>query len=214
MTRPIFFTTSCRRDRENGAQAAVAGSWLKTWGRLIEHRFILGAGNERYGAPGELVVDYGDTYAEITGKNLLALKWALEQGYTHMFIGDTDTYVSVPRMLASGFEEHDYAGRRCDEGHAGQGCGFMLGAKAVKACMDINPIGHSWFDMMIGLHLRDAHGIHLHDDPRYYFSPNVVPTVDEFCRHSPVTVNLGRITNKFDHTLLADCHAADLEASS
>ncbi len=211
MIRPIFFTTSCARDRANGTQAAVRATWLKTWGHLIDHRFVLGAGNDDPQG-GELMVSYGDSYAEITGKNLLAYKWAAHQGYTHAFVGDMDTYVHVPDMLDSGFEQRDYTGRRCDEGHAGQGCGFFMSRKAFILCMDMDPKGHSWFDMMCGIQLRDKHGIKLHDDQRYYYSPSVVPTYGEWLNVTPVTVNLGRETNKFNPQLLYECHAAALEA--
>jgi hypothetical protein len=92
----------------------IRSSWLLN--RNVDYRFFLG-GRDYNGKPkpDEVWLDCADSYEELPFKTQGLLGWALEKGYDYVFKCDTDTYVCVPRLLTSGFWEHDYTGyfERC-----------------------------------------------------------------------------------------------------
>ena len=51
-----------------------------------------------------------DDYANLWKKTQAICRWAVFGGYDYIARIDTDTYVHVPRLLASGFENYDYSG--------------------------------------------------------------------------------------------------------
>jgi hypothetical protein len=107
--------------------------------------------------------DYHHTYE----KNNAIIRWALARGCNHLFTCDVDTYVVVPRLLACEFEEHDYMGHRCDEGHAGGGYGYWLSRRAMEILRDDPPNGSAAYnDLGIGMKLL-VHGIPVHHDPGF-----------------------------------------------
>ena len=61
-------------------------------------------------------------------------KYAVSHGYTNVFKCDNDTYVDVPRLLTSGFENHDYVGFDWDGrgGYCSGGSGYWLSEKSCK----------------------------------------------------------------------------------
>jgi hypothetical protein len=111
-------------------------------GHGADVRFFLGRGNENPEAD-EIVFDVGDDWENLPGKVRGALQWALDRGYEYIFKCDSDTFVDVPKLLASGFEQHQYCGLMGDEG-AGKGIahcpsggvGWWLSARAAKAFLD------------------------------------------------------------------------------
>lgn len=51
-----------------------------------------------------------DDYANLSLKTKAICMWASNRDYDYLSIIDTDTYVHVHRLLASGFEQHKYSG--------------------------------------------------------------------------------------------------------
>jgi len=95
-------------------------------------------------------------------------RWAWERGYDYVFKVDTDTYVDVPRLLESGFQEFDYIGTpfyRDDLEYASGGAGYWISRKAFEFLLDA-PVAIPWDDVWVGDRLRDK-GIRLHVDWRY-----------------------------------------------
>lgn len=109
-------------------------------------------------------------------------KYAFDRGYDHLFRCDTDTYVWTNRLLACGFEQHDYigychaiprhvevsAGRGLNTAHGG--AGFFLSRKAMQLVVDA-PVarcgdGRFWGDIYTGEVLWE-HGIYCHRDLRF-----------------------------------------------
>jgi hypothetical protein len=95
-------------------------------------------------------------------------RWAWERGYDYVFKTDTDTYVDLPRLLASGFEAFDYVGTPFfvdgqPFGHGG--AGYWVSRNAFKLFLDA-PIAIPWDDIWTGQILL-KHGIPLHVDYRY-----------------------------------------------
>jgi hypothetical protein len=112
------------------------------------------------------------------------VKYAYENGYDHIFRVDTDAYVWINRLLASGFEKHDYMGWCVDTGQgsftgdphsfcnttAHGGIGFTLSRRAMKVIIDA-PIcrygdGKYWGDLWAGDQLWKK-GIHCKRDTRF-----------------------------------------------
>ncbi len=106
---PIVLIASCELFRRNGVNAAARNTWIQQWGEAVSYRFLLGRGCQQP-ADDELVLDVDDSYAGLTNKVQAARRWASESGFEYSFHCGADTYVVVPRLLASGYEQSDYSG--------------------------------------------------------------------------------------------------------
>lgn len=115
-----------------------------------------------------------------TLRTQLMVRWALERGYDYLFRTDTDTYVWVNRLLACGFEKHDYMGwcvgfpRHLEQDWAMNtahgGVGFFLSRKAMEIVANA-PVekyvdGKYWGDLWAG-HQLWKQGIYCHQDTRF-----------------------------------------------
>lgn len=206
----LHFITSCKRDRYNGANMVCRDTWLKQWGHRIDHKFIIGHGNEDI-LGDELYVDVPDDFGNVVHKERQAYIWALGCEYDFVYISSPDCYRIIPRMLASGFERHDYVGSKCPgENHAG-GCGYWLSSKAIDAMLR-QPVIVDYPDRAAGRALAQA-GIPLIDDPRYWGAPGqnggapFNPATPGIWDTGIVGVNLGRGTGCFNPKWMYDCHA-------
>lgn len=95
-------------------------------------------------------------------------RWALERDYDYIFKVDTDTYVDVPRLLTSGFQNSDYIGTpfwKGDQPFASGGAGYWISKKAYSLLVN-EPITIPWDDIWVGDNLR-KHNINLTGDTRY-----------------------------------------------
>ena len=110
--------------------------------------------------------------------------------YDFVFKTDTDTYVSIPRLLSSGFEKHDYSGFTREEWNPTYcyGPGYWVSKKAIQilATEDWQRFNHPTYpdceDVMVGMVLA-AHGIIAHHDDRYsHFTP-VLKENDRIIQH-------------------------------
>jgi hypothetical protein len=140
--RPIILLTSCAPYRTNGFNQIVRDTWIKKWGHLVNYKFVLGQGCTDP-VMDEVIVDAHDGYQHTAEKQQAAARWALDAGYTHLFIACPDTYIAVPRLMTSGYAEHDSIGYIVfnwnKNGWFGGGCGYWLGPKAAEAIANENP---------------------------------------------------------------------------
>lgn len=164
--KPIILIMSCKRDKENGNNQAIRDTWLKSWGGLIDYRFVLGDGNVQENED-EIIVSCDDRYLWLTEKVFEAYKWAASNNYTHTFKCDTDTYVHIPRLLKSDFSRADYIGHVCRNWYMAGGCGYWLGPKALSVITN-RPlhIYHRAEDLNIGQYMK-SNDISLTHDSRY-----------------------------------------------
>jgi hypothetical protein len=114
----------------------------------------------------ELAVD--DGYFVLVRKVCGIFEWALARGYDFVFKIDADTWLDVPKLLAAGFEKHDWVGLMGDKGAGGGvahctsgGVGIWLSAKAMQTFLNHYPTMpggkmHSWDDWALSLTLADA----------------------------------------------------------
>ena len=149
--KPVILIISCRRDEANGYNAAIRKTWAGTWKDLIDYRFVIAKSVAEPWEPKHediLMVNTLDGYNDLSRKVYEAVRWAKEQGYTHAFKCDTDTYVHVPRLLASNFDRAPYIGN-ADSGYCIGGAGYWLNPNAIQkfvgsmyyqynGCEDIN----------------------------------------------------------------------------
>jgi hypothetical protein len=127
-------------------------------------------------------------------------RWAWVRGYDYVFKADTDTYVDVPRLLASGFQEFDYVGTPFfvdgqPFGHGG--AGYWVSRAAFKLFLDA-PIATSWDDIWTGQILFD-HNIPLHVDYRYQINSPHNFSAGPQPGNQAITSHLGFSPEPFDH---------------
>lgn len=207
----LVLTTSCAADR-GGSQQVARETWVGAWGHLVDHRFVLGKGN-RDTVPSELIVDAPDDYFGVPFKDQAAWHWAIANGYDYVFQTSVDTYVAVPRLLQSGFEQWDYIGRRCTNGpHASGGAGYWLSRKALDILVAETP-HRNYEDLWVGETLA-SHGIPVFNDERYwamsYDDPPFQYQVLGAWNWGTISVHLGRGTGLYDPTWMRDCHRSFL----
>lgn len=193
--KPLLAISTWPQSATNGDHDVSRSTWIRQ--DLMACRFFMGDGTTHASnelldlawegrlahyrdKPGESwLVDYAPREDEVmlpvpwdfkhmALKTREIVRWALAHGFTHMFKVDTDTYVDVPRLLASEFTLHDYIGFpfACDGwAHASGGAGYWLSQRAMEALRDA-AVNIPYEDVWTGQTLRDA-GILLHHDHRY-----------------------------------------------
>lgn len=128
-------------------------------------------GKSKANSPDEVTLCCSDRYEDLPYKTQEICKWALERGYDFIYRTDDDTYTYPVRLLASGYEHHDYSGYCLPypkhlERHRYCGApGFWLSQRAMRILGSNNP-DHSADDLWIGKVLY-ANGIKAHRDTRH-----------------------------------------------
>lgn len=169
--RPLIAVKSCHK--YGGRRDAQRRTWAAEVQSHADMRFFLGRG-----APGaaplkcdEVELGCGDGYLELPEKVRRIFEWALAKGYGHVFMADDDAYVQVGRLLASGWERHDYCGRL--RGPSGgfpapycSGFGYWVSRRAMLAVLSQRPKEDAADDRQVGNALAQA-GIGGRLDARY-----------------------------------------------
>ena len=133
--RPLVAILSCHSQAEQ--DDTCRATWLKA--SPVNYRFFLGR-DPNFGAGGkfpkldEEFLDCDDAYLALPFKTQALCRYALAHDYTHLFKCDNDTYVDVPRLLASGFSNYDYVGFDWDGrgGYCSGGAGYWLSRAAME----------------------------------------------------------------------------------
>jgi len=107
---------------------------IDTWLRNADIDFFFLMGRPQSMVADALMCDVSDAFADIAPKILCACEYALEQGITNLIVADDDTYLSVPRLLKSGFEHFDYFGfvRNYSDVPYMQGSCYTLSERAME----------------------------------------------------------------------------------
>lgn len=202
---PFLAIISCEHDQKRGCHDAIRETYLRAVDHQFPHMFFLGAGVTPQG-PDEMQTDAGDGYNHTYQKNNAIVRCFLASGYTHLITGDVDTYFVLPRLLAAGLDEHDYVGRRCDEGHAGGGYGYVLSRRAAEVLWAHPPKGtEAYNDLGIGMKLQE-YGVHL-----WARNDLFLPAVPFSWAGDAVAAHLGRGTGTWNPQWMRDCHTQFLE---
>lgn len=192
---PVILILSCNAFRTSGHNQAIRETWLA--GQNVPYKFVLGR-ECTDPADDELIVNEKDNFENLIWKSRAAQRWSNDRGYSHLFLCCSDTYVIVPRLLASGFEKHDCSGCLVND-YPGGGCGYWLSARANDAmfCDDIcrykgNELTNH--DFWTGMALRAA-GISIHNDERYWTNrgfPGLFPYASDIWKTGIIAAHLGQ----------------------
>ena len=170
-TKVLIAVKTCEKYRHRAAAQRT------TWAagvRGADVRFFYG-GNSNTATfkrnPDEVFLGCPDDYLSLPAKVRAICRWALQNNYTHAFMCDDDTYVQCDRLLASGFEKHDYIGRL--RGPSGgypapycSGFAYWLSATALHAVINGGRTSDNADDRFVGQVLAQA-GIKGELDTRY-----------------------------------------------
>ena len=107
-----------------------------------------------------------DEYEQLPIKVQAICRWAVEHDYDFMLKVDSDTFVWVDRILASGFEQHDYSGwtggkAAAKDEYCSGGAGYFLSRRAMEVIAEAQLPADTCEDRVVGRLLYDA-GIKLH----------------------------------------------------
>jgi hypothetical protein len=149
----LIAVPSCEADRE--LVSACKATWAESVNNLCDIVFFTG---EVLGVP--------DNYEDLPIKVQAICKWALLRNYDFMLKVDSDTYVWLDRILASGFEQHDYSGwtggkAAAKDEYASGGAGYWLSKRAMQIVAEASLTSDTCEDRWVGRVLYDA-GIIVH----------------------------------------------------
>jgi len=170
--RILIAILSCRRDRIY--HQLVRDTWLKN--QQVDYKFFLGIdqlGTDKLPlTEDEVLLDVSDRYSALRLKVEKMFDWIRPREYDYTFKCDTDTFVHVPRLLKSGYEQHDWIAFQCNYG----GSGYWLSRKAIEMLTKIK-IDHFREDGWVGTVLLQQ-GLKPFQDPRYHSDTNEGPSPD------------------------------------
>ena len=107
----LICVKSCQADQDRGLHDAIRATWGKDAKALgIDVRFFVGASFTTHQSD-EIHLKCDDDYNSLPFKTREICRWANGKTFSHVFLCDTDTAVSPRKLLASGFEKFDYAGK-------------------------------------------------------------------------------------------------------
>lgn len=155
---------------------AIRETWLKDVAAAgAEYKLFVGSTQNEYKctqiANDEVQLACSDRYEDLPQKTQAICRWALERGYDYIYRTDDDSFAHVNRLMASGFDTHDYSGYCIDypphhERHRYSGApGFFLSQRAMELVAANTPDHHA-DDLWIGRVLYE-HGIKVHRDTRH-----------------------------------------------
>ena len=145
----------------NDAQPSRIDAQRKTWLKdviphkhYVDYKFFYGRGA---GTPqhDEVFLECGDTYEDLPSKVKEICRYALTNGYTHVYKCDDDTYCRVDRLLLSDFRSYDQYGFKFDgeQNYVTGGAGYTLSQAAMKAVIAEQP-NHWAEDLWVGSVMR------------------------------------------------------------
>lgn len=203
--RILIAISGCHSFEANGCHQVMRETWLPDVARVpdLDYKLFVGHGpcgfgrqntsaqnpypfgsSDGYQAGAELPadvvqVDCLDDYGHLTYKTQESLRWAAARDYDFVFRCFPDTYVRVDRLLACGFQDHDYHGDFRGEAthhpnYTSGGPGYWLSRKAYQHLLDA-PILGVWRDdltvyvedLWVGRILVPKHGLVYFDDRRF-----------------------------------------------
>lgn len=145
-------------------------------GHGVDVRFFYGVQTHKPRSADEIELPVDDGYFMLVHKVCAIFDWALARGYDFVFKIDADTWLDVPKLLAAGFEKHDWVGLMGDKGASGGvghctsgGVGIWLSRKAMQTFLEHYPKMppgkmHSMDDWALSLTLAHAGLKPVHSD--------------------------------------------------
>lgn len=157
---------SCVRDRPYHQQ--MRDTWLKNC--PVDYKIVV-AGPPT--APDELEVMCNDGFRYTAHKIHGLVEYAHRSGYDYLFKCDNDTYVHVPRLLNSGFANHEWTANHNSYG----GSGYWLSRKMMGCLLESPPVNWPTEDHWVTDVLRGK-GFEPFQDSRYHSLTRLGPRPD------------------------------------
>lgn len=182
--RLLIGIMSCHRDK--WFHRVLRETWVGQWSSLVDVRFFVGRPILPVHEADEIYLDVPDGYQfDLTLKFQQMIAYALGAGYDFLFRCDTDTYVHVPRLLASKFWEHDYVGNAYLGRSAQGGPGLSMGRKAMEILVNKDATDNARCDDHWAGDKLLEEGIKPHHDPRFtIFQQGPAPRNDIISTHT------------------------------
>ena len=124
MGQLLIAVKSCFKNMELGAHDAIRATWGQALRGKVPVKFFLGRDtpldrtfqnndprNSYIPKSDEVIVDAPDTYEGLAFKTRAICGYVASKNISHVLMVDTDTCVFPKRLLTSGYEQFDYAGR-------------------------------------------------------------------------------------------------------
>ncbi len=181
----LIAIVSCERDKET--HQLIRDTWAKD--SPVDVRFFVGRECAVF-SEDEICLDVPDDWDGLPQKTQMVCRWAAARNYDFLFKCDTDSYVSIPRLLESGFEKYHYSGCCGEQANVypdacfpANGGGYWLSRRSFEDLannMNLG-LGKNCEDWCVFLSLMKGSGIFVHHDPRYRANrevPRQGPSVD------------------------------------
>lgn len=127
---------------------AVRETWASKLPPNVDFKFFYGGELSSPLLPDEILLNVADDYQHLPHKVLAVFRWALEQGYSHIFKCDDDTYVWVDRLITE--LPCDYGGY-APHGVVSGGPGYFLSRRMMEAVLKHADPDLQWAeDVMVG----------------------------------------------------------------
>ncbi|QNN24324.1 hypothetical protein HED60_19290 [Planctomycetales bacterium ZRK34] len=175
----MIAVATCQKYRER--VEGCRSSWLSLWGHCCDYLFFQGGETESLSGD-ILTLTVADTYAALPQKTYALLRYVADNDLCdYLFKCDDDSFVHIPRLLDSGYEQFDYSGfvreprvAVPNDGvpYAHGGAGYWLSRRAIHAALSApSEIWHAHpcrpiEDGTVARALAH-HGIMAHADNRY-----------------------------------------------
>lgn len=194
---------SCIRDSQNGFNQACRQTWLNCFYKfrhspntagqttditeiqnsILDYAFFIGNGNGRFNYD-EIQVSCPDDYLSLPFKTKAVLQWAIERNYDHIFKCDTDTFVFLPRLLATDFYNYDFVGafngpvgvpNKVEGKYAwvSGGAGYWLSNRAAQLVVKSEP-NHWAEDLWVSQVVSSDPAMKIINDDRYGRNPGLL----------------------------------------
>lgn len=214
MVKPLLMLTfTCVKDQNNGRNDVVRDTWRKEWKHLVTHKFLY-TSERKQPLGDELVMDVPEQgYMGVTFMSRAAYRWALDRNYDYVFTAAPDAYPVVPRLLKCGYEQHDWMGHLCAQGHMSGAPGMFLSKKALEAV--VTEAAYPEYEDLWISRVLSFKGFTPHHDIRFWadhqHGPHF-PYEDQKCwQTGVVSAHLGRGTDNFAPAWMQTCHRSYLE---
>lgn len=165
MARILIAVVNCR-GRQNWAQA-VRDSWLPMMlAEGVDVEFFVGRGDTP--VEGVVELDCDDSYQGLPDKVREIFRWALAKGYDYVLKCDDDVVLLPKRLLASGFDQHDFVGHEHAKGSpVPYGFNYWVSRRAMEIVVNEPLPAGSNNDEAWVTHTLRRETIYLHHDGRY-----------------------------------------------
>jgi hypothetical protein len=144
----------------------IRATWWNDVPETVGKKFFYGRPS-KVGLDDEVFLDVPDDYAHLPYKTRALCKWAFENGYTHLFKTDDDSFVYVDRLLKSGFEKYPWIGRYNGGDFVAGGPGYWLNREAMLIAATAPIPQQDWAEDIWISKMLQRSGFQPHFDPRY-----------------------------------------------